>query len=82
MRNKSAQALERAKLNRRVKQLENCLRDVQRWISEQDIEFNSRGADNDDNENYRALCALNNRIRRTLKPRYDITDRTCNPNGN
>lgn len=79
MRNKSAQALERAKLKRRVAQLEDCLRDVQRWISDRDIEFNSHGADNDDNEDYKELMRLSNRIARTLKPRFNVATREFNP---
>jgi hypothetical protein len=47
---------ELTKAKRRVKRLENCLRDVLRWISDEEIELNGRAADNDDNAQYVALC--------------------------
>ena len=53
---------ELTKSKRRVKQLESCLRDVLRWIFDEDIELNARGADNKDNSQYVALCRLNRRI--------------------
>jgi hypothetical protein len=57
---------ELTKAKRRIKRLETCLRDVLRWISDEGIELNGRGADNDDNAQYVALCRLNRRIRRTI----------------
>jgi hypothetical protein len=54
---------------RRIRQLETCLSDVLRWCSNREIELNSQGADNNDNENYRELRRLHNRVRRTYDPR-------------
>ena len=66
MRNRSQQALERAKLKRRVRQLENCLLDVKRWTFHRLTDLNGQGADNEDNENFRELWKLRNRVARTL----------------
>jgi hypothetical protein len=54
------------KANRRIKRLEKCLHDVQRWISDEMIDLNGRGADNKDNSQYVSLCRLRIRVNRTI----------------
>jgi len=56
------------KANRRIKRLENCLRDVLRWCSNREIELNAQGADRPDCEEYCELMRLRRRVWRTLPP--------------
>jgi hypothetical protein len=58
---------ERRQLKRRVKQLEKCLKDIDRMVWVRGVELNGHGADNDDNPEWRALCGVLNRIRRTTR---------------
>jgi hypothetical protein len=56
------------KANRRIKQLERCLRDVLSWCSNRDIDLNARGADRRDCEEYSELMRLRRRVWQTLPP--------------
>lgn len=58
---------ELSKARRRIKQLEQCLSDVQDWMFERFVELNGRGADRDDNPDYQELKRLKNRINRTVR---------------
>ena len=56
---------ELSKAKRRIRQLEKCLAWVRRWCFGQLVDLNGRGADNDDNVNYREVRRLQNRLNRT-----------------
>jgi hypothetical protein len=58
---------ERRALKRRLKRLEKCLNDIDRMVWARGVELNGHGADNDDNPEWRALCGVLNRIRRTTR---------------
>jgi hypothetical protein len=65
---KSRQAKERARLRGRVKRLERCLKDVQRWISDEYMEARSYGRNTKEDDHYSALLRLDRRVRRTMPP--------------
>ncbi len=61
-------ATELSKSRRKIRRLEDCLRDVLRWCSDQEIELNAAGADNDECAAYQAMKRLRRRVWRTLPP--------------
>ncbi len=61
---------ELAKAKCRVKQLEKCLRAVQKWISDEYITAREMGANNDESDSYVSLCHPDRRVRRTMPAIY------------
>lgn len=55
--------------SRRIRQLENCLRDVNRWISDRSNDLRACGRIDGDNPDLRHLRQLQTRVHRTINPR-------------